>query len=242
MQYFRLAACLAAAAAPLLSGCSSSATDDPATASDEAALSALTASEIVGTIAPGQTSGLIPYASPPNYRALSFTASSGDVIDAWVRSTNGDSLAWIVTSSFKSIAFNDDGAATTKDSHLHAAVPGPGTYYVVFRERDHEPADFRVSLDVSCKTENEITKRDCGAGGFQERICLSNAPGTPNRWSEYGACQHELVDGCVAGAVETERCGNCGTRTMTCSASHTWSFGTCASTCTWSFFSATCEP
>jgi hypothetical protein len=157
-----------------------------------------------------------------------FTAASGDVIDAWVRSTNGDSLAWIVTSSFKSIAFNDDGAATTKDSHLHAAVPGPGTYYVVFRERDHEPADFRVSLDVSCKTQNEITKRDCGAGGFQERICLPDAPGTLNRWSDYGACQHELAGGCVAGAVETESCGNCGTRTRTCSASHAWSVGPCA--------------
>jgi hypothetical protein len=226
MKLFPLAAFVALTASPLVMACSA-APEEPATASDEAALGGLLPSEIVGTIGPNDTSGLIHYVGTPHYRALSFTGDAGDAVDAWVRSTNGDAVAWLLTSSFKSIAWNDNASPSTKDAHLHAVLSGPGTYYVVFRERDYTSADFRVSLDVQCSAINLITSRPCGFGGDQQRICLSNGPGTPNRWSEYGACENEIPGGCVAGSVTTEPCGNCGTRTKTCTAANTWAVGAC---------------
>src|SRR5690349_4633018 len=65
------------------------------TGRDVSDLRALSPAEILGTIAFGATSAPINYKSPPNYRALSFVAAPGDVVDAWVRSDDGDAIAFL---------------------------------------------------------------------------------------------------------------------------------------------------
>ena len=128
-------------------GCTTMSQPDDATVTDDGAeLRQLSPAEIVGSIALGETSAAIAYTNPPRYRALAFVGTAGASVDAWVRSTDGDALGWIVTSSFKSVASNDDAHAGTTDAHLTAKLPATGTYYVVFRERDHESAHFTVTL------------------------------------------------------------------------------------------------
>jgi hypothetical protein len=129
-------------------GCGSH--EQEAAETDSSELRALTPAEIVGTIAPGTTSAPIHYQAPPQYRALSFTGKEGDVVDAWVRSTDGDAIAFLaMASKLKTIADNDDASDSTTDSHLTATLPADGTYYIVFRERDSEPATFTVSLAIT---------------------------------------------------------------------------------------------
>jgi hypothetical protein len=83
-------------------------------------------------------------------------------------------------------------------------------------------------VGASCATVDEIFARPCGACGTQEAICLkvnpSDATGTV---SEYGACQRELVGGCVPGSIVDESCGNCGTHKKTCTKYCAWSITAC---------------
>jgi hypothetical protein len=145
--------------------------------------SALEPGELAGSIAVGETKS-VPYANPPRYRALAFTGSAGQAIEAWVRSTDGDAVAFLLDASFKSLATNDDADGTTKDARVKATLSASGTYYVAFRERDLEPATFNVSLALAgkgeapvpgtpCTTVDEIAKRACGACGAQATLCRS---------------------------------------------------------------------
>lgn len=151
MKTFFLTSARSAAIVALMSsvvafapGCGSP--EQEATASDSSDLRALTPAEILGTIAYGETKAGINYKSPPNYRALSFTAAAGDVVDAWVKSDDGDALAFLADAKWKTFATSDDAADDDTNSHLQATIPAAGKYYVVFRERDFEPATFSVSL------------------------------------------------------------------------------------------------
>jgi len=163
-----------------------------------------------------------------------------------VRSADGDAVAFLTDARFKSLATNDDADASTKDAHVTASLPSAGDYYLVFRERDEEPATFQVSLSTSgaigvdagppappepgtpCTTIDEIASRACGACGIQRTICLpSRTPGGPATWGEYAACADEKMDGCIPGTVEEVSCGNCGKLTQTCTPYCTWAKTAC---------------
>lgn len=242
---FLVGACLAPLTGAVLAGCTTEAVDE-ATAADEAELRALAANEIVGTIAFGQTSDPIAYASPPRYRALRFQGAAGDHVEAWIRSADGDAVAFLVDASFKSIARNDDADATTKDARLAAKLRSSGEHYVVFRERDLEPATFTVALakvpapppvpGESCSAPNEIRARACGACGVQQILCLDEntpAPYQPGTWSEYGVCYGELAGGCIPGTVDSTSAG-----CLPGTSRHR----TCTATCSWGLWSPTCTP
>ena len=70
---------------------------------------------------------------------------------------------------------------------------------------------------TTCAVRDEIKKKKCGACGDQETVCLGTGDAGGGTWSEYGSCTGELAGGCVPGSTVTEACGNCGTRTKTCS-------------------------
>src|SRR5262249_51620104 len=63
-----------------------------------------------------------------------------------VRSTNGDARAWLLRPSFSTLKSNDDDSADTRDSHIVASIATAGTYYIAFREKNLEDANFTVSL------------------------------------------------------------------------------------------------
>jgi hypothetical protein len=223
------------ALAALAPACSAEA---PETAvSEDAELRALLPGEILGSLGPGQTSAPVAYTSPPRYRAFSFSGTAGDAVEAWVRSEDGDALAFLTNAQFKSLSRNDDASPDTTDARLVTTLPSTGTYYVVFRERDMEPATFTVSLTKqpappptpgsACTTLDEITKRPCGTCGIQEALCLDRPDGTLV-WSDYAACWGEVPGGCVPGTQESAPCGNCGTAVRTCTPYCAWSTSTCS--------------
>jgi hypothetical protein len=101
----------------------------------------------LGTLKNGQTSEPVAYTSSPPYRGFTFTGSTGDAIDVWVRSEDGDAVAWLLDQNFNVIASNDD-AEGTLDSHVTATLTGAtnATFHIVFREYDDHDATFRVTL------------------------------------------------------------------------------------------------
>jgi hypothetical protein len=101
--------------------------------------------KIVGDLGYGAPT-TVKYTKTPRYRAFTLTVSSEQNVSAWIRSSQGDAVAWLLDASFKTVAFNDDADASTLDSHLVAHVEA-GAYYVVFRDYNLESHYFDVSLD-----------------------------------------------------------------------------------------------
>jgi hypothetical protein len=139
-------ALLLASLTSTFAACAAPTDHDEALAEAEEALRALSPAEIVGTLAYGETSAPVPYTKAPLYRAFAFEGKKGDPVDAWVRSTDGDARAWLVTGSFKTIATNLDAAPGTKDARVQATLTEGGTHYVVFRESARKDATFAVAL------------------------------------------------------------------------------------------------
>jgi hypothetical protein len=111
--------------------------------------------KIVGSLVYGQTSDAVAYTNPPRYRAFKFAGQVGDKVDIWVRSPDGDAVAWLLSGSFRTLASNDDADDTTTDSHMTFTLTANRTYYIVFREYSLADATFTV----------ELTGPGCYSGG-----------------------------------------------------------------------------
>ncbi len=117
---------------------------------------------------------------------------------------------------------------------------------------------------TACPTPNAIFTKKCGACGDAQAVCLDE--GSSSKWSPYGVCTGELVNGCLPGT--TQACGNCGTQTCTqycgwgscmgqpvggclagvvdlsaagCPVAATYRVRTCKADCSWNSFSLTCD-
>jgi hypothetical protein len=136
-------ACLSFAAAG--AGCTAASSNEGEETS--ASESDLTASRIqqLGPIASGAPK-TASYTTSPLYRAYSFEAKQGDSVDIWVRSTNGDAVAWLLRSTYASVVRNDDASASTNDAHITATIGADGQYFVAFKEAKGKNADFTVSF------------------------------------------------------------------------------------------------
>lgn len=115
-------------------------------AESEDALRALTASEIVGTLAYGETSGPIQYTEDPTYRAFAFEGAKGDEIEIDVHADSADARAWLLAPNFRTLKWNDDASSSTRDSHVTHELTQTGKHYIAFREKNYEEATFTVSL------------------------------------------------------------------------------------------------
>ncbi len=135
-------ALLAIALAPL--GCAV-ATDGELDDASQDELRALTAPEIVGTLAEGETKSVV-YTKTPAYRALRLDLTAGAKVDLWVRSTGGDAQAWLLGSKFQTLSSNRDASATDTNAHIVQTVRTGGTYYLAFREEKGRNATFDVTF------------------------------------------------------------------------------------------------
>jgi hypothetical protein len=136
-----------AAIAFLASACasSSSAKDDVTDATTQDL--SLRSLRLVGSLDYGQTSAPVHYARP-RYTAFKFAGQSGDDVDVWVRSPNGDPVAWVLDDGFKVVAMNDDASTTDTSSHIKVKLPAnaSATHYVVVRDYWRAPMSFTVEL------------------------------------------------------------------------------------------------
>lgn len=128
--------------------------------------------KIVATMSWNQTSAPIDYTKTPKYRVVKLTANLGDHLDAWVRSADGDAVAWLLDGSFKVLTSNDDADGDTLDSHLVWDF-GPaktGTYYIALRDYALARATFTVEMDggpllKECEVDSDcvrVTANCCG--------------------------------------------------------------------------------
>src|SRR3990172_12269396 len=62
--------------------------------------------KIVGSLDYGQTSDPVRYNRHPRFRAFKFAGDAGDQVDVWVRSADGDPIAWVLDEDRKSTRLN----------------------------------------------------------------------------------------------------------------------------------------
>jgi hypothetical protein len=177
--------------------------------------------KIVGSLDFGTTSATVKYTSSPRYRAFKLAANGGDTVDAWVRSTKGDAVAWLLDNDFNIVASNDDADHTTLDSHIVATVPASAsaTHYIVFRDYSLESHNFTVQLAGTVSFDACEVDADCVAvsyGGCCPDGTLAAC--NVNETAEYAASractappmlcpEHEVLDTRVAQCDNgTKRC------------------------------------
>jgi len=101
---------------------------------------------VIGTLLHGQTA-LVGYFNPPRYRAFRFAAGQHDRMDIWVRSNDGDAVAWLLDTNFNTLAWNDDAQTGTTDAHIVLTIPSvQPIFYIVFREYKLAFSHFSVQL------------------------------------------------------------------------------------------------
>lgn len=123
--------------------------DDTNAVSSESDLRAMTSSEIVGSLAYGETK-TIAYTSSPKYRALSFQAAEGDTIDArFVGDSGVDPVAYLLSSSFSTLERNDDESGTSNAAHFTHVITKAGTYYLVVKDAKTHSGNVTISLNGS---------------------------------------------------------------------------------------------
>jgi hypothetical protein len=172
-RVFGGAAVVSLCLASLAAGCSSSSSVAESSAAE---LRNLGSDEIVGSIALGAVSAPIVHPGTPRYRALRIDGKAGDVVDAWVRTADGDAMAFLLRADFKTLEANDDADASTKDAHITSTLDADGIYYIAFREHDFEPATFTVDLRGS-----KAAAQDGGSDGGSDA-----APDVAPRGMDYG--------------------------------------------------------
>jgi cysteine-rich repeat protein len=145
--------------ATLVAGCGTPVIlDESSSSSAIGELRILADDEIVGDLGFGETVGPIAYTDTPKYRALRVQALAGDLLDARIRTTDGEAIAWILASDFRTLAASALEPRRRDATVTHRAASA-GTYYVAFRERDQENATFAVSLAA------RVVETDAGAEG-----------------------------------------------------------------------------
>jgi hypothetical protein len=132
---------------------------------------------VVASLGWNQTSDAIAYSKTPKYRVVKLSARIGDHLDAWVRSTDGDAVAWLLDSSWHILVKNDDGASDTLDSHLvyDFGLGKSSTYYIAMREYSLSSATFTVEVDGG------PLLRECNVDADCARVTTSCC-GLNNQW------------------------------------------------------------
>ena len=133
--------------------------DAPEARGDE--LRALRSSEILGTIAYGETKGPIAYTEIPLYRAFRFSGRARDRVRITVYGDNVPQ-AWLLSSGFATLK----SATATGFAHtltFEETLTATAAYYIAFHEQDQEDAHFYVKLQTV--SASDAGTSDAGDGG-----------------------------------------------------------------------------
>lgn len=147
----RCAFALAAALSASAFGCSAAPDSDDVedVDADEAALGALPAASIVGTVTFGDAFKTIDYTKTPRYRALRLQGTAGDTIKVRIKSSTPGtrSIGWLLGANYRTIKQTQGDAVTaTGDTYFEAELTKTGTYYVALRESAMRDAAFAVQV------------------------------------------------------------------------------------------------
>ena len=157
--------------------------------------------KVVGSLSYGQTSDPISYTSSPLYRGFTFAGHSGDSIQAWVRSKDGDAVAWLLDDKLNVLGTSDDAPGTT-DSAISLKLSQSGTFYILFREYGKRSATFVVTLKgdgaQTCICDPNVA--DCNDNdGDDDDHCIPCTPGK----------QCVPTNPCHGGAMDCGNGANC---------------------------------
>jgi hypothetical protein len=188
---------------------------------DEKADAFSTHMKLLGQLAYGKVSDDVTYSKSPKYRAFKFFGKEGDKVDLWVRSGDGDAVAWLLDGHFHVVATNDDAAPDTFDAHIETTLPASSlkTHYIVFREYGYAKATFSVQLDggdpiFACQVD-----ADCVA--VPEAACcptgrkIAVASGEEEAYADANAC-HEPPHVCNKAVILDQRVAECDASTKQC--------------------------
>ncbi|HTJ43245.1 MAG TPA: hypothetical protein VL463_14165 [Kofleriaceae bacterium] len=177
--------------------------------------------KIVGSLDYGQTSDRVTYSKTPRYRTFKFGGSEGDQIDVWVRSEDGDALAWVLDNHWHILGKNDDADGTTLDAHIKVTLEKSDsiTHYIVFRDYDWKKSHFTVELAganpmLACETD-----ADCVA--IPEPMCCPNgkhvavAKGHEAEYADAHACE-QPPQVCPLAVILDDRAALCDNDTHQC--------------------------
>lgn len=198
---------LLAVGALLMQACAAPSSEEKTEATDDQSSAfSLFDTRVVGSIDYGQTSPETPYTRVPRYRAYKFSGNSGDEIDVWVRSSNGDPITWIVDNDWNAVARNDDAASGNTDSHIKVKLPANAskTHYVVVRDYYLDSMSFRVSLAGSSGDFVSGCEVDADCVKVQKNCCphLGNIAIRSGKEAAYKASLHcEVPTVCPAIAI-----------------------------------------
>ena len=101
--------------------------------------------KVVGTVDVGFARN-INYTSTPRFRAVKFHVEAGAQLELFVRSTQGDPIAWFSDKNFKVIDRSDDANEETNSNISVESVATTGDYYLVFRDKFLENHHFTAAV------------------------------------------------------------------------------------------------
>jgi hypothetical protein len=129
--------------------------------------------------------------SPVKVRANSYgwfqlSGNVGDDVSIWVRSSNGDAVAFLLDANDDVLAVGDDAEYGTSDAHLTATLPADGTYLIAFREYAYSAASFTVALTgagvLTCAADSDCTavpQAGCCDNGYLAAVNKGRAADYP---------------------------------------------------------------
>ena len=166
--------------------------------------------KLLGSLDYGQSAASAKYTHSPRYRAYKFGGNEGDRVDVWVRSNDGDAVAWVLDNSFQVVASNDDADDTTLDAHVVTTLPASDsiTHYIVYRDYSLATAHFSVDLAAqpTCTTDDDCVGFASGA---------QDAGDTRVAQCDFATSHCQLI------APEDIRCGGFMLHTHQCPAGYT---------------------
>lgn len=207
-------------------GCSSAQNGEAAKASTAEELSDgsfKSSWKIVGSLDYGQTSDAVDYTGHPKYRAFKFAGNEGDHVDVWVRSQDGDAVAWVLDNDFTVLGHNDDASDDTLDAHVKVTLPAnpSATHYVVFREYDKQHATFTVQLDGTPAPDFGACQTDADCVAVQKVACCPNGSkialtsGDEKAYASWFACTNPPAS-CPLFVINDTRVAECNAQTNHC--------------------------
>ncbi len=177
----------------------------------------------LGTLSYGETSTSKPYTRTPRYRAFKFEGAVNDKVDVWVRSDDGDAVAWLLDKSFKVIASNDDANDSTLDAHLAVTLPASTgtTHYIVYRDHGLSSSHFTVSLaggpqhDTACHADADCVAVSRG-GCCPNSVNVAVSAGAEADYAAASACTITPHPVCPFAAILDRRVAQCNHVTNHC--------------------------